>query len=399
MRKKSNRRKIFGLLLIFLGICLSIIISEMILHILLSRYSKYYVYYPNLRKTFNPLPGIMPGIEGKANFYVNSEGIRGKEFSDDQVYRILVMGGSTAECIYLDQDTENWAFLLEHKLNTLKKLKVWIGNIGRSGHNTRDHILQFRYIIPQLPKIDMVILLVGQNDFMCRLIKDESYDPEFTESIDFEEKQIPHAFSLYPQGEQSKEFYKNLAIWRFLRRLKYRIIRRFFRKSELINDAGKQILEWRRKRQAAKRFLDKLPDLTSGLKEYEYNLNKIIRLSREYSVRLLFLTQPFMWHKDMSEDELKLLQSGGKGDFRGKWLDEYYTPEALARGLDLYNKKLIEICKKEHIEYIDLATKLPKDISAFYDDVHYNENGSRIIAEIIYNYLKRKYPFVDFNKN
>jgi hypothetical protein len=74
---------------------------------------------------------------------------------------------------------------------------------------------------------------------------------------------------------------------------------------------------------------------------------------------------------------------GGAGDFgpsRGK---EYYSVEALSEGMRLYNERLLAVCKAEGAECVDLASMLPRDLTVFYDDTHFNEGGSRRVAELL----------------
>ena len=67
---------------------------------------------------------------------------------------------------------------------------------------------------------------------------------------------------------------------------------------------------------------------------------------------------------------------------------KYYGINALSTGMDMYNKTLIEFCNSRDLEYIELDKMIPRDISAFYDDVHFNENGAKLVADAISVYLK-----------
>jgi hypothetical protein len=57
-----------------------------------------------MRKVFKPDPALLPGISGDSRFDVDSDGIRGDEMPRGDAYRILAVGGSTTECLYLDQE-------------------------------------------------------------------------------------------------------------------------------------------------------------------------------------------------------------------------------------------------------------------------------------------------------
>lgn len=115
------------------------------------------VWTPNLRERFNPAPETMPGVAGVAHFDTNSLGLRGDEIGGD--YQILTIGGSTAECLYLDT-AEAWPGALQANLRAAGA-DARVGNAGRSGRNTRHHILQMRYLLPQMPEVDAVIALTG----------------------------------------------------------------------------------------------------------------------------------------------------------------------------------------------------------------------------------------------
>ena len=96
---------------------------------------------PGLRKVFHPDPDILPGVGPEAHFTINSLGIRGPELSSDpSVYKILCIGGSTTECLYLD-DCKTWPHLLMLQLNQSEYLRpVWVGNMGYSGFSSRMHL-------------------------------------------------------------------------------------------------------------------------------------------------------------------------------------------------------------------------------------------------------------------
>jgi hypothetical protein len=58
-----------------------------------------------------------------------------------------------------------------------------------------------------------------------------------------------------------------------------------------------------------------------------------------------------------------------------------------------YNQALHEAAGQAGIESIHLAEQIPKDVKHFYDDVHFNDNGSRAVAEVIAAYLVTQPPF------
>jgi len=75
------------------------------------------------------------------------------------------------------------------------------------------------------------------------------------------------------------------------------------------------------------------------------------------------------------------------GDFQAREGNDYYSAGSLASGMELYNQTLLQVCRDRGVACIDLAAALPKDTTIFYDDAHFNEAGSRRVAEVLAHYL------------
>lgn len=385
------------LIALFIGIFLTLFAGEVILRLMLD--NKYYVYPPHHRRESHPSPEIMPGVQGKATFLTNSDGIRGDEMSPQHTYRILAVGGSTTQCSYLDQ-AESWPYRLQQLLN--KEFghdhRIWVGNSGKSGHDTRDHIVQLEYILPQHNEIDTVILLVGANDIGRRLGEDKEYDPNALNRPDTRREILARAFYNYPLYSIS-EGIKGTAIWGLMRRAKvFQTLRSKIR--NMTEDTGGQIYQQRRMYRAkASLTLDHLPDLSTGLDEYTRNLGELARIARRHSVRVIFMTQPSMYRPDLSEEYCKLLWLGGVGNyFYTEPGHAYYSVQAMAEAYIAYNKALLQFCEQQRLECIDLASRVPKDTRAFYDDAHFNETGAEIVSKIVFDYLRARPPFTAMMK-
>jgi hypothetical protein len=60
---------------------------------------------------------------------------------------------------------------------------------------------------------------------------------------------------------------------------------------------------------------------------------------------------------------------------------------SLEKEKKMYNEALLSICHNKNVECLDVESQLPKDTSVFYDDVHFNENGSRRVATILAEHI------------
>ena len=98
-----------------------------------------------------------------------------------------------------------------------------------------------------------------------------------------------------------------------------------------------------------------------------------------------------MWRAGLSAAEDSLLYGGGVGDHgvvRG-----YVSAPELGRAMAAYNQVLLAVCREDQLECYDMAAAIPKDTSAFSDESHYNDNGTRLVADYLAERLLASPPF------
>lgn len=335
----------------------------------------FYIWPPRLRQELHPSPDVMPGVRGASRFEINSLGLRGDELSAARSLRILALGGSTTECLYLDQ-TEAWPSVLQSLLGP----RAWVGNAGRSGAHTLHHRLQAEELFAQLTGMDAVIVLAGVNDLSLRLSQDRAWRPFDFTSPEALSALRREAFAVQPPRFADGPFYKRTALWQALKKLDLLVRSR----GATQDDRGRIYDTWRRHRREAPRLRRRLPDLGPALAEYADNLRAIARSAARHRGRLVFVSQPALWRDDLPPDLERLLWMGGVGRFQKESGHEYYSVSALAAGMNAYNRTLLATCRRiPEAVCVDLAALLPRDTTAFYDDVHFNEAGSRRVARIL----------------
>ncbi|HVN81607.1 MAG TPA: GDSL-type esterase/lipase family protein, partial [Terriglobia bacterium] len=369
--------------LLLLSIFLSLLLCEGVLRwIQASRWNRtFYIWPPHMYAVFDPIRSLYVGISRRARFIVNSDGFRGDERSPNDHIRLLTIGGSSTECSMLDQ-TETWPYLLQKELSMQMAARVWVGNAGRSGDTSRNHVVAMKYLPLEGLKIDLVILLPGINDLSKRLSRDTQYDPSYMDRPGTEEELIAQTFQGSFRIDPNDPFYKRTAIWQTLMRL-----RPILRRGHVQDKVGRNLSVWRSHRQGASEYRNELPDLASALDEYSSNISRIIDLGRRHRVQIVFMTQPYLWRSNLAADENALLWFGGVGDFQQFEHQPYYTVRALIRGMDMYNDRLKQVCRQQEVPCFDLASLIPSNTTAFYDDVHFNEGGARQVAHHVANYL------------
>lgn len=393
---RFRKQHFFIILLFCSSIVAGLLLAETVLRFALTNSyyipNSYYIWTPHLKRVFNPDRDIMLGISGQSRFATNSLGMRGDELTPAHSYRILAIGGSTTICLYLDQ-SETWPHLLQKTLNeNTPNHNVWVGNAGMMGKTTRHHLTAMQYLPLEEMRIDAIILLVGVNDFSKRLAQHESYDPSFLAKPEAREKLLGETFTGGRHLSSDDPLFKKTAIWQLFRKVKRMVLQKNAQ-GNIQDEAGKNYVTWRKHRQQAAEIRNELPDLSSAVEEYSRNVNEMIDIAQEKSVRLIFMTQPTMWKLGLSEELDALLWFGGIGDFQKESGKVYYSSEALEKGMKKYNDTLLKICRERQVECIDLSSILEKDTTVFYDDVHFNESGARKVSSALSNYILSQGPF------
>lgn len=382
--------------LVLVTIALGLALTEVVLRVVGPRETQYFVLRPNLRVEFDPDPRLTPGIEGRARFSVNSLGLRGDELPPgDSVRRILVVGGSTTENVYLD-DTETWTHVLQSALGRAGTgAPVWVGAAGRGGMNARDHVVQVAQLLEHVPRPDRLVVLVGVNDLTVALAQGDTFRPPPPLSDPEARKaQERRAFAIVPGAlhenlspAAASAWYKRTALWQAGVRVRAGLGARSGRRDLQQDTRAQAVQRWREARARAPKRRDDLPALDGALAEYRRNLEAIVSLADAKGIPVSFLTQPSLWRADLDSTEARLLWFGGLGDFQSRQVDEYYSPGALAKAMAAFNAELLAACTARNLACLDLAERIPRTTTFFFDDVHFTERGAAAVGEAVADWL------------
>ena len=361
---------------ILLGVVLACLIAELGFRIILPGSRVYRALTPKQEVTFNA-QDYAKGVQGPALFKVNSMGVRGREWSDHRAseYRILCLGGSTTESLLNDQN-RIWTALLEHKLEPRESGdETWVGNIGKAGLASAHHIVQLKHLDIYDP--NLIVALVGSSDFMS-FLKQGGEGSDSRNDVELERTLEEEAFAIVPDRpffDPLGSSYKRTRIWHLASELSQFVSHQ----SQFQDRDGLSLKRWRAMRAAGKRS-DLLPSMDSALDAYGRNLKQMVKLAGSFGAPILLMTQPSIWRAGLSDAEKAQLWMGGVGDFREVGGSIYYAPEALERGMDAYNQRLLEVCRETGTPCLDLAKAVPKSADYFYDDEHFTDRGQELVA-------------------
>jgi lysophospholipase L1-like esterase len=326
----------------------------------------------------HPDPEVLPGTLSPSRFTINEFGFRSPRLQSiskaSNELRIFCLGGSTTECLYLD-DEHAWP---EQLLNRLEPARATpqtmdVINCGVSGYTTREHIATLaQRIVPLRP--DIVLILAGTNDLRMQLIT-EDYD------ILRRDSRSRHTLRS-PEPGDSRELAK-VALSDVSQ-----LVRRFVwlkRSWQTTDHRGNPIqdLEGRwyheERVRGSKLPYGHLPSDVSTT-EFEQNLRTLVGICRSQNATPVLITQPSLMRANMSERELWLCADC-------IYQNERIRPEEYRALLDRFNDAVLRVADESDSVVIDLAREISGRGEWFYDSCHFNVAGSHRVADVIHQGL------------
>ncbi|MBI1320557.1 MAG: hypothetical protein GC168_16660 [Candidatus Hydrogenedens sp.] len=317
-------------------------------------------------------PGILNGITGPSHFTTDSRGIRAPEPPQPGDARWLAVGGSTTECVYLD-DRKTWPWLVSEALDG-----VWVGNVGISGFDSRQH-LRFVEDSPLLRSCAGIVVQPGVND-LWRYLADEETESVFRRFDGDRFTRSPRAeLNDFAEPSGPAPWWTRSALLQLIHTLRQP------RRPPLRYEEGRggdEMLVRKSHREEAP-LTDERPDLTRGLFEYGDRIRRLIQTARARGLDIVFTTQPTLWDSVPRLGVDSLCWFGWLPDGR------YLSLGRLRYAMDAYNDRLREICAEEDAACVDLDP-MNGNPEYFYDDCHFTEAGARAVADAVAQALRAR---------
>jgi len=290
----------------------------------------------------------------------NSFGFRGSNDTTNKYPKILFVGGSTTECFYMS-DNEDWPSQVQRKL-TPKFNNIWINNAGMSGHSTFGHLLLMEYIIKKIHP-DYICFMVGIND-------------NNIQKLNSDDKKIP------------SKYYGGIEDWliknsHFAMSIKYLI---GVHKALKVNVTDRNIdfnsLYFASKDDIGYKIVKNLSEDTIQLndKQYSSRIQQLINLCKDNNIEPIFISQTICagfldptTKKDLSKEFFSM-------EFN---IPIPHNGKNMRRELEYYNNLTRIISQKNCNHFIELDSLLSKDSKYYYDFIHYNKTGNKMVASII----------------
>jgi len=293
------------------------------------------------------------GLEGRQSFTTNEYGFRGDSLVVPKPageFRIFVVGGSTAECFYLDDD-DDMSRVVQNELalraEEARSIKAY--NVGLSGTASDDHIAMIAQRLVHLEP-DLVVVFAGLNDLRRSL-----------QGFDY--------LHYTPRDAAPSPFYK-----RWL--LQSQIVRRLVYARRRVDPDPATVLETRTLKSDYGRKIalqQSIPETDATVRvdvtSYRNNLRSMIGMARANRFELVFMTQPSTWNSGVDP---------GAGDRHWMRLyhDVVYREDTMDSALERLNDVMRTVAAEDSVPLYDLARALPKSLEFFYDDCHFTRAGA-----------------------
>ena len=273
--------------------------------------------------------------------------------------RIIFYGGSTTECLYVDEK-ERFPYLVGLQLSSLGE-KVNAYNGGHSGNHSLHSINKLLNDgIRHNP--DIVVMKHNINDLIT-LIYEVSY-------WNLGKRGLLISKEMRPQNYKHATF-KNF-IHRMIPNLYYRlyVLKMRLFKNKLFEDDFADI------------NTEKISFNAQALKsQFSKNLKMFIEICKINKIIPVLMTQA---NRLLPTPDKKVLEQFETNRFMNK---VSYTD--FKSMIDIFNHEIRQVSKASGVMCIDLDSIVPKDSLYLYDLVHYNKEGSKFISKVISDSLKK----------
>jgi hypothetical protein len=323
-------------------------------------------------------PAVFPTCDPLVRFESNRLGERGAAPPRDlsHTFRILVGGGSAAECFYIDQPA-TWPEALGRELSSpaalarLQRSAVHVGNVALSLTDCRAQVLLFSRILPRLPRSDVTLLMTGAAD-LVRWLEDHT-PPTLAETP------IPASslFAVHPEGPFTFTS-TGLALRRVATSLKHSLLRPIERREVV----GKRLAANRASRANATRILTTIVDPAPMLAAYEHHLRTLVALLKQHSSRVILLRQPWLERPFTPSEELNLWMFGNGRPYR-ETVTDYYDRALIYPILRRVDAVTEKIARELHVEALELTSRIPADFAHYYDEFHNTPKGCAIVGQLV----------------
>lgn len=347
--------------------------------------NEYFVYAPGARILLKLDQEAMPGFPD-VSINVNREGERGSELPGDcsSLYRVVVSGGSAAECYFLDQSS-SWRGVTQTILRrpeNLARLGVahaHVGNIAKSSIAGEGLKLIFGKVLPQFGKVDTIVIMVGASAVLSWMQQGTPVVPDLGKADvdDCFMRHPDHKFSFSPRYTATAE-----------------LIRRFMDKRQPVKvreQVGRWLIKARQMRQNARDLRTTTPDPTPVIENFARYFDESLRLAKQKAGRVIVLSQPWFQKEAFTPREEAIFWNGGVGDVITEEVKAFYSHEVIFRLMKMIEDTVLNIAAKHQVEWLNVRLRIEPSMENYYDHFHFTPVGANKVAQMLCDMILEKH--------
>lgn len=323
---------------------------------------------PNATRTTVPEPGL-PGMEGISVWTTNNVGFRGDELilpKPANEYRVIMIGGSTTECLILDNADSIDAIVqraTQEAVGDRSEIRVY--NAGISGDRSDDHVAILTQRIVHMEP-DLIVVFAGINDLRAAI---DGHD-----YLHYPTPARPPWMLLVTQAQIGRLAYY-VAHWR--------TPARDSAEDNPIETGYRLGVELQRTSQPASK------PLQTDVEAYKTNLRTMAGVAASQGIDMILMTQQTTWNSavDPTASEWHWLLRVG---------DVRYSEVSMNQALEEMNDTMRDVALIMAVPLYDLARRMPKSSEYFYDDVHFNIKGAHVagneLSQLVLEQFEARFP-------
>ncbi len=327
--------------------------------------------YPRNYSASTEVEDGLPGMSGSHSFTTNNMGFRGDSLLDPKPpkeFRIFMVGGSTTECFYID-DQNDLSRVVERELSSVAPpgVVVRVYNAGLSGAASDDHVASISQRIVHFQP-DLVVVFCGINDLLRSI-----YHYDYRHYVEY-------------RPAYRKPWYKRWS-------MHLQITRRILLFRQRINPDARRLQEQRTlvtnyhpkiRLQRDAPVTDDPP--RTDERSYATNLRTLAGIAKANDFELVFMTQQTTWNSavDPEARNYHWMRYRAPAPERESDVPETgvtFREDLMDLAMERLNDRMRGVAVEDSVPLYDLARTLPKSLQYFYDDCHFNTLGAATAAQ------------------
>lgn len=290
----------------------------------------------------------------------NSLGFRGPDPPKDFARRltVLTIGGSTTESLFLS-DGKTWTDAMARRLQQSFP-DIWVNNAGLDGQSTYGHLLLLRDFVDELhPRV--AVFLIGVNDIGL-------------------DASNPYDASLSPPRSALRSAATFITDHVELAGLAQNLLRVARTHNAGFGHGQIDVTSLRRLEHDERNTAVTIGKYSAALPAYASRVAAIVDECRRHGIEPVLVTQPGMYGDRIDPAtgvDLSTIQVRGAANGRLWWQVQ-----------ELYNDVTRRTARDRGVLLVDAARELPKDSRLFYDFMHFTNEGSARLGDIVAVHLE-----------